>query len=191
MRDIPDVKYAAGESYVGPDKRYYRASGTSFAAPIVAGVASLILTAFPNLTNEQVERMLLQSARDINVPGLDQLTGYGLLNAGAALKADPNFFITSEISGVTVVAEGSTQSLQVTGTAGADQIKRYWLEIGAGENPAQWKRVAKEGAQSIKTGVLGVIPATEFQGSTTWIIKLVVEHQKGQSREARFDLKLE
>jgi subtilisin family serine protease len=191
MRDIPEVKYIAGESYVGADKRYYRASGTSFAAPIVAGVASLILTVHPNVTNEQVERMLLQSSKDINVPGNDQLTGYGLLNAGAALKSDPNFFISAEISGVSVVSEGSTQSLQVTGIADADQIKRYWLEIGSGENPTQWKRVAKEGSQPVKRNVLGVIPASEFQGSPSWIIKLVIEHQNGKSREARFDLKLE
>ncbi|MCI0607202.1 S8 family serine peptidase, partial [bacterium] len=191
MRDIPEVRYAAGEAYVGQDKRYYRASGTSFAAPIVAGAASLILSAYPNLTNEQVERMLLQSSRDINVPGLDQLTGYGLLNASAALQADPNFFITAEISGVNVIAEGGTQSLQVQGTADADTMKRYWLEIGAGANPAQWKRIAPDHAQATRANVIGTIAASEFQGSPAWIIKLVVEHQNGKSREARFDLKLE
>ena len=41
MLGMEGVKYTAGAAYVGEDKRYYRASGTSFSAPIVAGLASL------------------------------------------------------------------------------------------------------------------------------------------------------
>src|SRR5690606_3615537 len=41
MLGIKDVPYEAGSAYVGADRRYYRISGTSFSAPIVAGVASL------------------------------------------------------------------------------------------------------------------------------------------------------
>ncbi len=191
MRDIPEVKYRPGDAYVGADKRYYRASGTSFAAPIVAGVASLLLSANPDLTNEQVERILLQSARDLDVPGVDQLTGYGLLNAGSALQADPKFYITAEITGVNVLAEGGAQSLQVLGTANANQLKRYWVEVGSGKNPARWKRVSTDSTRAVKGAVLTIIPATEFQTSPTWIIRVIVEHQGGKSREARFDLQLE
>jgi hypothetical protein len=157
----------------------------------VAGVASLIWSSNPTLKSEQVERMLLQSTRDINVAGIDQLTGYGLLDAAAALKADPNFYVNAEISGVEVIPDGSTQALQVKGTAIADQIKGYRIEIGAGENPSQWKRVVDAPAQSIRESVLGKIPASEFTGSAVWVIRLVAEHQNGKSREARFDLRLE
>ena len=37
MLGIEGVKYTTGAAYVGEDKRYYRASGTSFSAPMVAG----------------------------------------------------------------------------------------------------------------------------------------------------------
>ncbi len=37
--------------------------------------------------------MLLQLARDLDVPGKDQHTGYGLQDAAAAIKADPGFYI--------------------------------------------------------------------------------------------------
>ena len=191
MRDIPDVKYSPGEAYVGQDKRYYRASGTSFAAPIVAGTASLLLTQNPQLSNEQIERMLLHSAKDVDVAGLDQFTGYGLLNAAAALQADPNFYITAELTGVNVTQQGNQQFLQVLGTATADHLKRAWLEIGTGKNPTQWNRVSQDETKSVKQNVLGTIPATAFQGSSIWIIQLMVEHQNGKSREARFDLRLE
>ena len=59
MRNVPGMKYKPGENYVGKDKKYYRASGTSVAAPIVAGTASLMLSKYPHLTNKQVKRMLL------------------------------------------------------------------------------------------------------------------------------------
>jgi hypothetical protein len=157
----------------------------------VAGAASLLLTRYPNLTNVQVERMLQQSSRDIDVEGIDQFTGFGIVNAPAALQADPSFYITPEISGVTVTQQENQQFLQVLGTADADQLKRIWLEIGAGENPTQWKRASSESLQTVKQAVLGSIPAREFAGSPLWIIRLIVEHQNGKTREARFQLRLE
>ena len=59
VRGVPGMKYKPGENYVGKDKKYYRASGTSVAAPIVAGTASLMLSKYPHLTNKQVKHMLL------------------------------------------------------------------------------------------------------------------------------------
>jgi hypothetical protein len=75
-------KAKPGEAAVGDgEKQYYRASGTSFSAPLVSGVASLMLAKNPALTAEQIKRMLMMSADDIETPGWDQLTRYGCLNA--------------------------------------------------------------------------------------------------------------
>ncbi|RMF59170.1 MAG: hypothetical protein D6748_07050, partial [Calditrichaeota bacterium] len=60
-------------------------NGTSAATPHVAGVASLIRTLNPNLTNSQVRAILQQSTVDIGAPGFDYETGYGRLNAFKAL----------------------------------------------------------------------------------------------------------
>ena len=103
MRDIPGVKYKAGDAYVGEDKRYYRASGTSFSAPIVTGIVSLMLSKNPKLTPDQVKEILQQTAKDVEVPGVDQYTGYGVVDAAAALRAKPGFFIQSYIQKVNVV----------------------------------------------------------------------------------------
>ena len=54
MLGIEGVKYTAGAAAVGEDKRYYRASGTSFSAPLVSGLASLMIANDPALTNRQV-----------------------------------------------------------------------------------------------------------------------------------------
>ncbi len=191
MRDVTGARYTAGQAYVGEDKRYYRASGTSFSTPIVAGAASLLFALRPELTNQQVERMLLQSAKDIDVPGKDQHSGYGLLDARAALSADPSFFIVPEITGVNVVAAGNQQKVQVMGTADADRFKKAHLEIGAGSNPAQWKSVSQDLISPVRNGVLGEIPASQFAGSVEWTIRVVVEHQNGRMRETWFNLKLQ
>ena len=52
--------------------------------------------------------MVLHSARDIETPGVDNYTGYGLLDATAALAADPDYFNESRISGVKVVPEAAS-----------------------------------------------------------------------------------
>ena len=59
--------------------------GTSGACPIAAGVAALILSVDPNLTNIQVRNILRISAIDRGQPGRDDYYGYGRLDARAAL----------------------------------------------------------------------------------------------------------
>lgn len=57
-----------------PDQTYSFLSGTSMAAPVVSGVAALIMSYYPNLTAEQVKDIILKSAikykgKKVNKPG--------------------------------------------------------------------------------------------------------------------------
>ncbi len=73
---------AMGVSVVGADASngaYKYASGTSSAAPIVAGVAGLLLSKFPYLSNEQVRTILFESGDNVRTPNNE--VGYGLVNA--------------------------------------------------------------------------------------------------------------
>lgn len=63
---------------------YAYVSGTSFAAPEVAGIAALIWAVRPTLTNYQVADILKQSAHRTQ-PGWTPRIGCGTLDAGAAL----------------------------------------------------------------------------------------------------------
>lgn len=65
---------------------YSGASGTSFSAPIVAGVAALVLSQNPNLTAQQVQDVLKQGADDLGTAGWDPQFGYGRVNAARALS---------------------------------------------------------------------------------------------------------
>ena len=184
LRDLPGSSYAPGSAYVGKDRRYYRASGTSFSAPIVTGVASLLLAKNPALTNEEVARILVNSARDVETPGIDQYTGYGLLDARAALAADPAYFIEAAVSGVKVAGA----SLQVAGTARADAFDSARIDLGAGDAPADWKTVVERVAEPVGAGLLGTFPTQELRGGKVWTLRLVVRHRNGSTREARFRL---
>ena len=58
--------------------------GTSFAAPRVAAVASIIMQQNPNLSAERVAEIILSTADDRGDPGIDAIYGNGLLNVEAA-----------------------------------------------------------------------------------------------------------
>jgi hypothetical protein len=62
-------------------------NGTSSATPHVAGVAALILSVDPGVRGWEVEDILKLTARDLETPGRDQFTGFGRVDARAALEA--------------------------------------------------------------------------------------------------------
>jgi len=64
---------------------YTGLGGTSQACPVAAGVAALILSIEPELTNEEVRHFLERSAKDLGDPGRDDYYGWGRVDARAAL----------------------------------------------------------------------------------------------------------
>jgi subtilisin family serine protease len=190
MLGMEGVRYTAGAAIVGDDKRYYRASGTSFSAPMVAGLASLMIANDPSLTNRQVMNIIKSTARDVGTPGVDQYTGYGIIDARAALKAPKDYFLLAGISRVEVVQKGGNQTVRVRGTADANAFKSARLEIGQGDAPTSWTPIGAAQKGAGPDAVLGDIPAAAFKGATKWEIRVVVTHADGSVREARFKLSL-
>lgn len=183
--------YRAGANFVGPKARYYRASGTSFAAPFVSGVAALILSRRPGLDAIAVKRMIVQSARDIGAPGVDLETAYGLLDARSALMADPAFFIEPAIREVAAVRKDGGVYVRIMGTANADRWRNAWIEIGRGEAPENWQPSGRKLAAPVRDGILEDLPAELFRSGGVWTLRLVVEHESGRRREARHVLRLD
>lgn len=70
-----------------PNDLYNWQSGTSMSAPYVAGLAALLKSFLPHLTNEELRKALQASADDLGMSGWDDLYGHGRINAFAAMWA--------------------------------------------------------------------------------------------------------
>ncbi len=72
---------------------YGTKSGTSMATPHVVGLAALIWSYAPSLSNSQVRVIIENSADDLGIPGWDPEFGYGRINAANALGLKIPLFV--------------------------------------------------------------------------------------------------
>jgi len=75
---IPSTKNGGG---------YANYSGTSYATPVTAGVAALVMSADATLTPDEIEQVIEDSADDLGANGWDEHYGHGRVNAAAAVLA--------------------------------------------------------------------------------------------------------
>ncbi|MCD6217732.1 S8 family serine peptidase, partial [bacterium] len=76
-------------------------SGTSFSTPLVSGMAAIIKSHFPNLTNVELRSRVENSVIDIGPPGWDNEFGYGLVDFQKALVGSTYASTTAFNFGVT------------------------------------------------------------------------------------------
>ncbi|MEV8513422.1 type VII secretion-associated serine protease mycosin [Dactylosporangium sp. NPDC051484] len=69
-----------------PGGGYWQVQGTSFAAPLVAGVASLVRARYPQMSAANVINRLIGTAKDLGPKGRDDQFGYGEVDPVAALR---------------------------------------------------------------------------------------------------------
>lgn len=131
---------------------YMRLAGTSMAAPHVSGLAALILTQHGGYTNEQVRQVLRSSADDVDAPGFDPNSGYGLINAARALGVDVLDVRFSEPLRATDLS--GLDELEVRGTAAGAGFQSYELSYGAGILPSEWVQIASS-SSPVEDGLLG------------------------------------
>lgn len=92
---------------------YALASGTSFSAPMIAGIAALMWSANPNLRPTTIQSVLRSTATDAGAAGYDRSYGYGIVDAGEAVAealrqsespdaTAPTVRITRPASGATI-----------------------------------------------------------------------------------------
>jgi subtilisin family serine protease len=66
---------------------YSQWQGTSFSAPVTAGVVALMMAARPDLSGSTIQSLLYSTAVDLGAAGRDPIFGYGRVDAAAAVKA--------------------------------------------------------------------------------------------------------
>ncbi|KKL06382.1 hypothetical protein LCGC14_2596590, partial [marine sediment metagenome] len=140
-----------GEMVVGTD--YYRARGTSMAAPHVSGLAALIVAERPYFSNEGVRQALRVSADDVGAPGFDIYSGRGRINAAQALAVSSVLQVdfTAPLPGADL---SGIDSVEVTGTATGPRFVNYELSYGVGSSPSEWLPISSS-TTPVVNGVLG------------------------------------
>jgi len=84
-----------------PGDNYDYISGTSMAAPHVAGVAALAKSRYPSYSNIKIRQLLCDSADDLGLNGRDNTFGYGrvdatLIDEGITPPEEPRIHITMD-----------------------------------------------------------------------------------------------
>lgn len=114
------------------DGFYWYATGTSIAAPHVAGALALLLEQRPNLTAGQQETLLIAGAVDLGTPGPDTTFGSGRLDVKASSDAEtPNLPPVASFS----VSKGKKGMFDFDATASFDpdgSIVSYTWDFGDG-----------------------------------------------------------
>jgi subtilisin family serine protease len=83
----PDLTAADGVStQADPQEAFNPFFGTSAAAPHAAAIAALVQQANPSLGSDMVERVLVNTTVDIEAPGTDRDSGYGIVDAYNAVQ---------------------------------------------------------------------------------------------------------
>ncbi|MGB3221855.1 MAG: S8 family serine peptidase [Desulforhopalus sp.] len=174
-RDGNMIPFLAGD--------YHRLNGTSFAAPFVAGTASLIWARYPHLSNRQVADMILAGAVDVEDPGWDIETGMGQLNARTALTIEPEAAFAPRITEWIINRDprGKIDSVDVYGVI-RGPVASYSIEVGEGNKPKGWTPAFGPTNRTVDHGHITRIPGSYFRKGSRWSIQLTATAENGQRR---------
>jgi len=165
---------------------YYKQSGTSFSAPMVTATASLILAKNPQLTPEQVADIIRQTATPLGKTDWDDKTGFGLLNASAALRASVSDQLLVMITNMHYNRDnrGHLTSLDIYGTV-RGAYKEFSIEGGRGKTPMGYRTIAGPfHGQYNYQFITRLVIRDVLRGSDEWVLRLKVIDQDGKEHIA-------
>jgi hypothetical protein len=168
---------------------YHTLTGTSFSAPMVAGTASLIWAKNPNLTNREVEDLLLDSAGDMDQAGWDRYNGAGLLNARRALGEGEKDRLTVRFTEVFANEEKKKiASLDVYGIVRGN-LDTYVVQIGKGKRPDKWKQVFGPSSESAEYNHICRIEDELLKKGREWTVRIFAKSKTGELKSASLYIK--
>jgi serine protease AprX len=154
-----DSAYLLSGTVASPALPYLSLSGTSMAAPVVAGTVALMLQANPSLTPNAVKAILQYTAQ--SNPGYDPLTqGAGFLNAEDAAHVAQ--FFASPQNAYPSSTEWGAQLLWGNQRVQGGQLRPA---VNAWPNDVPWGATTTSGGQNVEWGV---ICSSDCDNGGTW-----------------------
>jgi subtilisin family serine protease len=142
-------------------------SGTSMAAPHVAGTVALMLQANPSLTVDMIKQLLAQTALELGDPGMDNNYGWGRVNAFAAVSAA--LVGVGTLNGTVYSSGGGTVDHVLVRVVDTGQrvytnaLGQYTMQLVAGDHTIEY---SKFGYQTSTVAVTMVADVTTTQDVT-------------------------
>jgi len=121
-------------------------SGTSLAAAHVSGLAALIWSVNPHLTNVQVTGIITSTAVDLGEPGRDDYFGWGRIDAAAAVMTTTHYLEVEPARGVDL------------GRVCDQGVLPSWVITNPNTNASTWRALATDPWLSIN-GPAGLTPS--------------------------------
>ena len=165
-----------------PGNRYAHASGTSFSAPHIAGIAALILSRRPDLTAEQVRTLLTASVIDLGKEGWDSSSGAGRIDAAILLEKSTGWANPPVVQiDHPRTDDSARQNVDIIARADGPNVVGYELFSGMGEDPQSWTRLS--GGPPGSNVRYSWTPGT--RADTTAILRLLARLTDGTTLEDR------
>ncbi|HEY9245541.1 MAG TPA: S8 family serine peptidase, partial [Candidatus Methanoperedens sp.] len=158
---------------------YCRVSGTSMATPHVAGLAALILSKYPSLTNEEVRQIIRAGAIDLGMPGKDRDFGYGRIDANGSIYRSNTKPLSPIITSPRSRTTASGTAFQIKGSIPGPNFASYKIEVGAGREPAEWITLVTS-AEQVINATLGTVDTTQINDGTS-IFRITATDKNGKT----------
>ncbi|MCR9197113.1 MAG: S8 family serine peptidase [Planctomycetaceae bacterium] len=162
---------------------YSVASGTSAAAPLVAGAAALVWAQDPGMSYREVRNILLDTARPENLTRI----GYGSLDLGAAVRR------ARELTNPTVFdpqlyLDLNPDLASAFGATNHSAARRHWLDLGITEGRRASAAFDVQWYQDLNPDLVAVFGRNNYRE----LIRHWVRHgmSEGRAASALFDVRL-
>lgn len=140
---------------LGPTSGTTTSSGTSFAAPAVAGVGALIWAQNPSWSHAEVRQHLRWTATDFGPTGHDPTFGYGRVDAEAAVTMASPLLVS--ISGPSTIQMSDTYSWAANPSGGTGVYSYQWYHRYNHQTPTcnfqtGWSALGTASTQQLSVG---------------------------------------
>jgi subtilisin family serine protease len=182
LQILTTTRVGRGNSVYNGD--YDKYNGTSFAAPQVSGMAALLLSLNPSLSNEEVRGILVSSTSYmVNQSSWNHVNSSGRLNAVTALQN----FDNPSIARIHYPFQDFTfeeESIPVCISAASPFLRSFTVMYGTGERPGIWNTIIPERYNQVLNDTAGYWNTSALPDSS-YTLRLVINSSSGKTIEHR------